>query len=449
MKTHHILPSVALFLLTFICFSTAEVFADVHMKVRIMNGMTESESWISGDKQKSIAQVPLMGEMTSMIDLKEKVQYQLLPSQKIYDRKPIALEYNPNLKAFMKASENRDFSTDPSGGFSPLEDCMPKFQKISEKRTYAGYDVEGYQATCEGKPESVTLWFAKPKLAFDPLTGIEQELKAFQKKHMELLYANFPTEEKKELLERFSNPAAFLGKGMGVALSFKGMPKGFLLAMEMEGIEGPEGMQGGTFFEVTELSHQKIENSLFEIDSTYTEVEDVSQALAGNMMKQMGLGNFGEMFQGVGANQTVQMPDMEAQSNALAALQNAFTQMKTPAVQTPNIPSTLNTPTVPDFPTNIQVPQIKNDLANNFVAPKVPDPTASVTQALERLAVPATNATVPAGMVRKPGPNGWVYESANAQAAASATGGTTPPGMIRKPGPNGWIYEPDPDYQAS
>lgn len=260
-------------------------------------------------------------------------------------------------------------------------DCVPEVRKVPEKKSFAGFEAEGFEIACPGEPQTMTLWMASG----GALAQAEKETAAFFKSMAEKQYANYPEAERQEILKNIEK--------LGAAYSMMRLPdmkdlpeNGMLVAMEAGGLGQASSPNGSMLiYEIAEVDTRKADPSLFEIPEGYTRVGSIEQEMTQQIMGGSGLGAFAQMFQD-------------------AASQGGSADPSYPGAQA-------------DLPPPGMV--------------RRPGPNG-----WEYVPAGETEQVRPAGVPAAP-VSGTAGASGRSEGEEEA-----PPGMIRKPGPNGWVYVP-------
>lgn len=265
--------------------------ADVYMKTALM-GFTESETWTSGQKQRTESKVPMMGHMVTITRVDQGVQWTVDLEQMIYEERPLAME---RTEVPSPGDPRRQMSQMARGqsamgpGSEEEADCIPTIAKLPHTRSFAGISATGYKLGCQNSPEGMIVWMAPPQ---GKLAQIDKELKTYNEAYFSAIYGSYSPKERQEMIEA----AKALGSAVMTTMSpgmnqMKQLPKeGVTLAMEMVGQPTQMGMgQGGLMFETKEIQAGRFESSLFEIPAGVRQVPDLAQEQASRFMKQMHL----------------------------------------------------------------------------------------------------------------------------------------------------------------
>ena len=153
--------------------------ADFYMKAKTMG--FASETWTAGKKQRMQTQTPMAGSMITIVRVDKGVEWTVNSKMKIYQEKPIALTPKDIQEQDSGMAEIKNLMPQKQQG----SDCTPQMNRLSEKRTYAGYETEGYQWACKEQPASMTMWIAP---AQGDLARVEKETEAYSDAYQKELF---------------------------------------------------------------------------------------------------------------------------------------------------------------------------------------------------------------------------------------------------------------------
>lgn len=302
----------ALFLSLFLAGSAAH--ADVHVKVRMMNGIGDSDMWTGGGKQRSVTQAPVIGEVIKISRPDKGVEWEINPSLKAYQetaipipyssedaqRTPEQIEEEKQLDAMLAKGDPAQETTECSG-----------IVKVAETREYAGIRAEGYQGECAPKQgeSRVTIWIAA---GGQPLADkAQKESDAYDKAHFDSMYSHYPAAERERIRKVFEMMGKAMMQGfMGMPNTFK-MPKRLLLAIESE--EGEPGLMHGTMMETTLVEVVPADPSRYEVPEGFLKVENLQELLSQQMMDKMANGEMNMSDLGGALGQMAQKMGMPAE----------------------------------------------------------------------------------------------------------------------------------------
>lgn len=282
-------------LLTLLCFQSS-LFADAYVKSKMMGGMGTSEMWTGGKKQRTVVNVPgmeSMGGSTIKIVRPDKgVEWNISPTLKSYDEKPIAISYKSSeenttaeeqkeIDQFMNSMDKAENMQDQASG------C--KSAKLPQEKTIAGMKAVGYQGICPvegGGSTSTTFWMAAP--SEKKAIQIQKEISQFEEANVDAMYAQYPPKEREQTKKIMKLFGTAMAKGLMGIPNIKDLPE--TLALGMEGSMLGGGSQG-MMMEVLQADMVPNDASLYEIPAGYAKVEDVQQLQAQHMMDSMTNGN--------------------------------------------------------------------------------------------------------------------------------------------------------------
>jgi len=249
----------------------------------------ESQTWTSGQKERMEVNTPVMGKMVTITRADLGLEWQLAPDAQIYQERPLAAVVTADTSSEDELSEEDQALADQFfGGFGQgagsrqTSGCSPTLEKLSAKRTVAGYQTTAYGSDCAGMGGSSVYWMAPLD---SKLKQAQRELKAYQDALMESRYANYPPAERKRVIESMQQfgqmmHMATFGGGVDIEQMKNVMP----LAVGSVNRGGGSVESAPLTFEIRTIEVSPANPALFEVPSSYTQVNDIGQAMAGKMI---------------------------------------------------------------------------------------------------------------------------------------------------------------------
>ncbi len=227
---------------------------------------TPTKTWTAGPKQRNEITIPFFGAGTNVTIVRadKGVQWTINTKDQTYFESPLTLPYNPNQPGLP--------NWDALSQLNP--NCTTQIEKWTKRKTIGGIKAKGVREWCKESSEQKRIYWFAPN-AGTP-AQVQKELTTFAKAQSRTQYAQYPEETRlkaEKFAERIQNPMA----GKLSAQDQKKWPTGLLLSMETE-LNG----KITTAFEITKLSTEKIDDSLFEIPAGYV----VSNPLEALLKKQ-------------------------------------------------------------------------------------------------------------------------------------------------------------------
>jgi hypothetical protein len=294
-----------IYMLVLTLFLSQNVHADVYVRQKAVNGMSDGETRISGKKRRedTITHIEGMGSVksTTVTRLDKGVVWKIDDELKMYEEETIALA------AAGKADEDVDLSQislegSPESADAPVgNNCDPKVQVLPTKETIAGFSATGYMTSCADGSQS-TIWMAPPE---GLLKKYDKEVNGFEEDYQEELYKNYSKDQKK-LTKQVMGLLGEAGLGMMIGASTEQLPKHVMLRMNQR-VPSFEGvMMDNTPISIEEIRDEKADPSIFEIPQGYQKVKGLdqikSEIQAKKMMESMGMGGSYQMVKGIAAD---------------------------------------------------------------------------------------------------------------------------------------------------
>ena len=302
--------------------------ADVYTKSKMMQ-MGDSETWVSGKKQRIEMNVPIMGKNIIITRADKGVEWTLNSSLKIYEEKPIAIDY-AKTKKFENDVMNNSSSMTPMSKMDETEadDCKPEM-RTSGGRQFLGTPATRYEMGCAGKSDGAwAFWMVPLKGEF---AKAYKEMEEFGKAHSAAMYAQYPANERKEMQEGLQMLGSMMSVPFTGGQGLKSMPKGFPVAMEQpKGVDENGQAQGNLLmYEMTTLSTAPVDPTLFEVPQGFHKVENVALEQARQMV---GPQNYDSTMQSLKDIQSAQGDEQAAEAMG-KAMGNALNTMESPEMQ--------------------------------------------------------------------------------------------------------------------
>ena len=268
-----------IFLIAIFClFQTSSSFADVYIKSKTMSG--DSETWISGNKQRVDVDVPMAGKIITITRVDRGIEWQLDMKNGIYEEKPIAVPLT---------KEETDTQHDTTGAGSQLEKDLPmpnapggvgSLQALPQKREFMGASATGYQWVPDDSGS--VFWMLPLKGDF---AKAEKEQQGYQKTYLNALYANSSAKDREEMVKAMQMPGVMIGRTSPGMIGTPGLPEGFSVGLEtMVGSAQSDQPHRMMVFEMTELNLDRLDGSVFELPQGMRRVNDLAEEQARLMM---------------------------------------------------------------------------------------------------------------------------------------------------------------------
>lgn len=245
-------------------FFAGPVLADSYVEKKMPFSEVPTKTWTQGPKQRSEINIPIFGTGTSVTIIRadKNVQWTINTKDQTYFESPLTVrttEKPPPDEPYLTHSAK----SDPT--------CKGRFKKLSDQRIIAGVKAVAYQEFCQEAPNQVrTHWFA-------PNSGLAAEIQKeetnFLKARSAAQYADRSEKKKKDLEKMLLLMQDKVRRSLPNKDKAK-WPKGYVLAMETE-MDGKKILN----FEVTKMSREKIDPSLFEIPAGYTKSDPFQSLL--------------------------------------------------------------------------------------------------------------------------------------------------------------------------
>ncbi len=242
----------------------ASVNADSYVEKKMPFSDIPFKTWTKGEKPRTEMTIPLFGAGTTITIIRadKGVQWTINSKDQTYFESPLTVRTTEKLppdEPYLTHSAN----SDPT--------CKGRFKKLSDQRVIAGVKAVTYQEFCQEAPNQVrTHWFA-------PNSGLAAEIQKeetnFLKARSAAQNADRSEKEKKDLEKMLLLMQDKVQRSLPEKDKAK-WPKGYVLAMETE-MDGKKILN----FEVTKMSREKIDASLFEIPAGYTKSDPFQSLL--------------------------------------------------------------------------------------------------------------------------------------------------------------------------
>lgn len=262
-------PFLNLFLIVLLAAPPA--FADTYVKSQVL-AAGESQSWLSALKKRVETKIPVVGKVVIITRVDRGVEWILMPGKKVYQEKPIALPYLKDEGSASPAAGNiQDYLPQPDEE-ALKNQCVLEIRRLPEPKTIAGYKTTGFIILCGEDKGPGKVWMAPP---LGTLAEVEQQDLAYNHAHAMALFANYPLNEKQDLVEiseKFGDLVkTFMVKHMAPGTRF---PRGVMMRLESSLKNAPPAV----LFEVKEIKTGPADPALFEIPPGYQKVPDLTRA---------------------------------------------------------------------------------------------------------------------------------------------------------------------------
>jgi hypothetical protein len=244
--------------------------ADVTVEAQTM-GQMKMKTFTSGLKQRMEVPNPMTSSpMITIVRVDKGVEWKVDEKNKVYEEKPIALP----------KGRTSDF---PGEKMPNEKKANVKIKKRDGARTIAGHEATGYEVTVDNQP-GVCMWMAPAK---GDLAKVEKETQQYHAAYYKKQNENQPLAESLSSTAAAAMAMSMMGGGGGGDWieGLKELPSGYMMGMEMA-MGGAGGMM---VYEVTKISADPVQASLFEIPPGFTKVEDLSQQQMQDMMKDLNM----------------------------------------------------------------------------------------------------------------------------------------------------------------
>jgi hypothetical protein len=272
------------------------VYADVYIKAKTAIG--DTETWISGKKQRVEVNVPETGKMTTITRADKGVEWQIDMQHGMYEETPIGGPAAPEEPPAQQETDSmkadfKDIPTPQAPGH------MGTLETLPEKKEFLGAPATGYRWVPDDS--GGVFWMLPLKGDF---AKAQKETEEYQKAYLDAVYANSPAKEREEMARSMQAMGSPLGKQFAGLSGTPGAPPGLDVGMEMlMGSPDSDQPRRVMAFEMTELSLAPLDGSVFELPQGLRRVKDLGEE---QMRLTMGPGYDAMMHPGEVAAQEVQ-----------------------------------------------------------------------------------------------------------------------------------------------